>query len=107
MADAMAIGTDAVPRRASRSSRLAACIAAALAVGAALLTPIARTSPAPATAAHPVSVIVRVAPGAERSIEQTLARLGGTVKLRLGIIGGFSATLSSAAVEALRHTPGV
>lgn len=48
------------------------------------------------------TAIVRARPHREAAAEALVAKLGGTVRLRLAIIGGFSATLSEAAVAALR-----
>jgi serine protease AprX len=52
-------------------------------------------------------VIVRAAPGRERFVEQAVRSLHGRIGLRLGIIHGFSATLSHSAAVKLRGFPGV
>jgi len=71
-----------------------------IASGAGGLTPI--RDPVPATA-----VIVRTLAGAETTVGREVASLGGTVTMRLGIIHGFAATLSSTALDALRADPEV
>src|SRR5689334_18886980 len=57
------------------------------------------TSRAPAKGS---GVIVRARPGQTAAAETLVANLGGTVRLHLGIIGGFSATLPARAVAELR-----
>jgi serine protease AprX len=75
--------------------------AAASAVGSAS----AHTSATPARGAG--GVIVRARPGREASAEAFVRRLGGAVGLRLGIVGGFQATLPASAVAALRASGAV
>ena len=53
------------------------------------------------------SVIVRAAPGKERSVERAALRLHGRLTLRLGIIHGFSAKLPASALAELRSMQGV
>ena len=71
---------------------------AAFAVGSASVR-----SPAP-SARSAVGVIVRARPGHEAAAEALVGKIGGEVRLRLGIIGGFSATLPANAVAALRRS---
>jgi subtilisin family serine protease len=53
------------------------------------------------------AVVVRTLAGSESQVSAEVARLGGTVTARLGIIHGFAATMSRAAIEALRADPTV
>jgi len=53
------------------------------------------------------SVIVRATPGSEALAERVVAGMGGTVRTRLSIIDGFTASLPAAAIPALRSTAGV
>ena len=53
------------------------------------------------------TAVVRARPGHERAAEALVAKLGGTVHMRLKIIGGFSATLPAGAVAALRRSGAV
>ncbi|SFF61922.1 S8 family serine peptidase [Blastococcus tunisiensis] len=57
--------------------------------------------------APPVSVIVQEFPGAGNAPERAVAALGGTVEEPLGIINGFSATLPTDRLGALRAAAGV
>src|SRR5436190_578421 len=59
-----------------------------------------RVDPGPETA-----VVVRTLAGSESVVGAEVARLGGTVTAQLGIIHGFAATMSRAALEALRSDP--
>jgi serine protease AprX len=61
-----------------------------------------RVDPGPVAA-----VVVRTLAGSETVVGAEVARLGGTVTAPLGIIHGFAATLSRAAIEALRSDPSV
>jgi serine protease AprX len=53
------------------------------------------------------AVVVRTLAGSESAVAAEVARLGGTVTAPLGIIHGFAATLSRAAIDALRADPSV
>jgi serine protease AprX len=61
-----------------------------------------RVDPGPVAA-----VVVRTLAGSESAVGAEVTRLGGTVTEPLGIIHGFAATLSRAAIEALRSDPSV
>jgi subtilisin family serine protease len=66
------------------------------------------TAPGPAaTPAHDVRVIVRETPDAGRAPETAVRVAGGRVDRRLGLIGGFSATIPAGTIGGLRRTPGV
>ncbi len=54
-----------------------------------------------------MSVIVRTLSGEGSAAEQAVRGLGGTVGLRLGIIGGFTATIPTSALTTLQTIPGV
>jgi serine protease AprX len=84
-------------RRAALLSFVTALSLAASAAGSS-------SGPSPASAAHAGSgnVIVRARPGDEAPTEALVTKLGGTVRLRLRIINGFSATLSDGAAARLR-----
>src|SRR5438309_5839679 len=58
------------------------------------------TAASPA-AAGSAGVIVRARPGSEAAAESLARRLGGTVRRRLQIVDGFSATLPARAVRGL------
>jgi serine protease AprX len=62
------------------------------------------TSRPGATAANPGNVIVRARPGRVAAAEKLVVRLGGSIRLSLRLIGGFSATLPSRAIPTLRHS---
>src|SRR6266540_3542340 len=74
--------------------------------GAPLLA--ARCSAAPPPREPPTGpaeqMIIRVFPGNEASVERAVTAVGGHVRLRLGIIHGFSASVPVSAVRALRRT---
>jgi serine protease AprX len=53
------------------------------------------------------NTIVRAHPGRERAAEALVARLGGTVRMRLQIINGFTASLPVRAAAILRHDSAV
>ena len=53
------------------------------------------------------AVVVRTLVGSENQVAAEVARVGGTVTARLGIIHGFAATMSQAAIEELRADPTV
>ena len=53
------------------------------------------------------AVVVRTVVGSESEVDAEIAGLGGTVTASLGIIHGFAATMSQAAIEALRADPAV
>ncbi len=86
----------------ARSTGLAVTILVALALIAPGLAAGPRVDFGPQAA-----VVVRTVAGAESEVDAEIARLSGTVTARLGIIHGFAATMSHAAVEALRADPAV
>ena len=86
----------------ARTTGLAVTILVALALIAPGLAPGPRVDVGPQAA-----VVVRTVAGSESEVDAEIARLGGTVTARLGIIHGFAATMSHAAVEALRADPAV
>ncbi len=63
--------------------------------------------PAAAPTSDPVRVIARWQPGHELAGEAAVAALGGTVGIRIPMIGGFTATIPGTAVGPLAHTAGV
>ena len=90
-------------RRSSRAASLtllAALSLAGLATSAAGSPSSSRTSAAPATEGG--GVIVRARPGREAKAEALVRKLGGTVRLRLRIIDGFSALVPATALPKLR-----
>ena len=69
-------------------------------------------SPALASAAarpdaRSVAVVVRAQPGEEPAVEQLVLHMGGKVDQRIGIINGFSATMSPTAEAELSTAPAV
>ena len=78
--------------------------AAALAVGVA--GPAVAQAATPSAAA-PVQVLVREAPGAGGAAQQAVNHLGGSVGRELKLINGFSATVPADRLDALRAVPGV
>jgi serine protease AprX len=83
------------------------------AIAAMLLAP-ALLAAAPALASQPepkqgprVAVVVRGEPGAGRLVADGVARVGGRVGALLPIVDGAAASVPAAAVERLRHLPGV
>ena len=82
-------------RRAAALTVLAALAVAGLAASAA-------GSSSSRPAASGTGVIVRARPGRVAAAEALVAKLGGTVRMHLGIIDGFSATLPAQAVAKLR-----
>ena len=87
-------------RRAAAPILLVALSLAGLAASAAGSS----TSRPGATAAIPGNVIIRARPGRVAEAEKLVVRLGGSIRLPLRLIGGFSATLPSRAVAKLRHS---
>jgi serine protease AprX len=81
-------------------------LAAAIA-GAGLAASAAGSDSTRASTAAADSVIVRARPGSEAGAEALVRRLGGSVRARLRIIGGFSATLPTKALGALRSSGAV
>jgi serine protease AprX len=59
---------------------------------------------APGRSGAQSSAIVRARPGHARAAEALVEKLGGTVRMRLRIIGGFSAILTARSVAALRRS---
>jgi serine protease AprX len=97
-------------RRSSRLCRVASLtlLAALCLAGAAASAQGFRSQPAAATTVDAAgSVIVRARPGREARAEAQVRRLGGTVRMRLRIIDGFSASLPARAVAALRSSDAV
>jgi serine protease AprX len=78
----------------------------ASAMSLAVINPAMRTSMADGVR-EMVSVIVRELPGAGNEPEKAVERLGGTVKLPLGIIGGFSADVPRERLYQLRQIRGI
>ncbi|MGZ4570615.1 MAG: S8 family serine peptidase [Blastococcus sp.] len=83
-----------------------ATAAAATAVVVGVAGPAAAQAATPSAAA-PVRVVVREAPGAGTLPEQVVQRLGGNVQRELPIIGGFSARVPGDRLDALRASAGV
>jgi hypothetical protein len=69
--------------------------------------PTSALAEAPASAAAPVSVVVRKQPGAGDAAERLVERFGGRVGRRLGIINGFAATVPVRALARLQTADGV
>jgi serine protease AprX len=95
-----------VPRPAIRRTTclfFAAAVAGAEVAGAAAGSGSTRAT----GAANAGSVIVRARSGREPAVEALVRRLGGSVAERLGIIGGFSATLPAGRLTALRASADV
>jgi serine protease AprX len=90
-------------------TRRAMTVAVATLVAAGLAGPTAAsaaTTPS-ASSADQLSVIVRETNGAGNTPERAVAAFGGTVGRQLDILGGFTATVPSDRVDALRAVPGV
>jgi len=90
-------------------ARRAMTVAAATLVVAGLAGPTAAsaaTTTAASSADH-VSVIVREADGAGTAPERAVAAFGGSVGRELGILGGFTASVPSDRLDALRSVAGV
>ena len=68
---------------------------------------LAGASPSVATAAKSVRIIVRTTPGGGAAAKRSLASAGGTFRLRLKILHGFSATLPASSIAAFSTAPGV
>jgi len=74
------------------------------------LTSTAQAGPTKSTRAQSsdlASVIVRARPGAEHQARAAVARLGGTIGMRLSIVNGFAAKLPEARVQELRSSPAI
>jgi serine protease AprX len=84
-------------------------VAAATLVVAGLAGPTAASAATTTTAssAHPVSVIVRELDGAGNGPERAVSAFGGSVGHQLGIMGGFTASVPSDRLDALRSVAGV
>jgi len=87
---------------AAASRRAASLVVLALVAVAGLATSAAGSGSPPASAAQPGGYVVRARAGRENAAEALVRRLGGTVRLRLKIIDGFSASLPKRAVAAVR-----
>ena len=87
--------------------RAALLVLAGAIAGAGLAASAAGSGSTRASAAAADSVIVRARPGSEAGAEALVRRLGGSVRARLQIIGGFSATLPAKALGALRSSGAV
>src|SRR4051794_17701704 len=86
--------------------------AAAAALGAALLAPLAGGLAPPGTATHAsasdmVSVIVQRAAGVSGAAERAITNAGGTVGRQIGIIDGFTAKVPADKVTGLQHAQGI
>ncbi|MFL5738352.1 MAG: S8 family serine peptidase [Actinomycetota bacterium] len=68
---------------------------------------LAATSPSAGATSRRVRVIVRTTPGGGSAAKRSLAAAGGTFRLRLRILHGFSATLPSANLGTFEGSPGV
>jgi serine protease AprX len=90
-------------------SRRAMTVAAATLVVAGLAGPTAASAATTTTAssADKVSVIVRELDGAGNAPERAVSAFGGSVGRQLGIMGGFTASVPSDRLDALRGVPGV
>src|SRR4051812_14927580 len=90
-------------------TRRAMTVAVATLVVAGLAGPTAASAAirVPASSADQVSVIVREANGAGNAPEHAVTAFGGTVGRQLDILGGFTATVPSDRLDALRAVPGV
>ena len=87
--------------------RAALLVLAGAIAGAGLAASAAGSGSTRASAATADSVIVRARPGSEAGAEALARRLGGSVRARLQIIGGFSATVPAKALGALRSSGAV
>ena len=76
---------------------------------ASLLTLVGLAGASPSAGAVPrtVRVIVRTTPGGGAAAKRALTRAGGTFRLRLKILHGFSATLPTSSLAAFETAPGV
>jgi serine protease AprX len=86
----------------ARTTGLALTILVAIALIVPGIAVGSRVDPGPRAA-----VVVRTLAGSESQVASEVARVGGTVTARLGIIHGFAATMSQAAIEELRADPTV
>jgi serine protease AprX len=86
----------------ARTTGLALTILVAIALIVPGIAVGSRVDPGPRAA-----VVVRTVAGSESQVAAEVARVGGTVTARLGIIHGFAATMSQAAIEELRADPTV
>jgi subtilisin family serine protease len=71
------------------------------------LAGLAGVSPSAGAASGSVRVIVRTTPGGGAAAKSSLAALGGTFRLRLKILHGFSAEVPAGSLDALQAAPGV
>jgi serine protease AprX len=85
------------------AKRLAA-VAAVLAIA---IVPLATPAKGAQGTTSVVHVIVQAAPGQMRAAVGSVTDLGGTVGRRLGIIGGFTATVPATSISRLHGRPGV
>ena len=91
----------------ARSGGLLRAVFGAVSLAVAVTAAASATSGVKAKPTTFTPVIVRATPGAERRVEASTRRLGGTVGTRLPIVDGFSASIPAAAVPRLRVLPGV
>ena len=91
------------------NARRAMTVAAATLVVAGLAGPTAASAATttPASSADKVSVIVRELDGAGNAPERAVSAFGGSVGRELGILGGFTASVPSDRLDALRSVAGV
>jgi serine protease AprX len=91
------------------SARRAMTVAATTLVVAGLAGPTAASAATTTTAssAHPVSVIVRELDGAGNAPERAVSAFGGSVGRQLDVLGGFTASVPSDRLDALRGVAGV
>ncbi len=87
--------------------RLGACLALAAALVCAAVAASASGSGVVRASRVQANVIVRATPGRESAAAALVRRLGGTVGRRLGIIGGFSASVPAGALSRLRASGAV
>ncbi|MGH2786824.1 MAG: S8 family serine peptidase [Actinomycetota bacterium] len=92
----------------SKKSRLLITLIAAALVAALATSPLtARTAHASAPSHRRVDVIVRKAPGSGHAAERATRAVGGSVRRRLPIIGGFTARVPAVAVDDLAASASV
>jgi serine protease AprX len=87
-------------------ARRFATVAVAAAVGIGVIGPVAAEAATPSSAAK-VQVVVQENSGAGNFPEQAVTALGGTVLRHLSVIDGFTASVPSDRLDALRATAGV
>jgi serine protease AprX len=90
------------------AARRVAVVAALLSLTSVLFAQtLTNAAPSTTTSTPATQVIVQAVPGQVRAAARSVTELGGTVGRRLGIIGGFTATVPATSLSRLDGRPGV